>query len=65
MPPNWFMADPTVIERAFQIAREGKVINVADLQKQLIHEGFAEAPSHFRSKALKDQLSALCNKNRR
>lgn len=50
---------PPLLERAFQIARNGAVTSVDDIQRKLGAEGYANVASHFASPSLRKQLKAL------
>lgn len=50
-----------IIERAFEIARSGKVRSITDIRFQLTREGFDHVQSHLSSGALQKQLKGLIN----
>jgi hypothetical protein len=53
--------DPNVsaLERAFQLARSGRVANVDDIKKQLKQEGYDVSPRAFEGPSLRSQLKDL------
>lgn len=53
------MARVTTVERAFELARNGTCRSIADIQRTLKREGYANANMHLESGALKKQLRAL------
>ncbi|BCW89130.1 hypothetical protein sos41_22860 [Alphaproteobacteria bacterium SO-S41] len=52
-------SQPTIIERAFELAASGKIGSLAELRRQLSHEGFALANAHVQGAALTKQLGAI------
>jgi len=54
---------PTMLERAFELARTGEYSNLGDLSKQLRSEGFNLA--QLEGDSLKRQLRAICAAARR
>ena len=54
---------PSVIERAYQLAKSGRCATVADIRAQLEVEGYATAGA-VRGTALVGQLSTLINSAR-
>jgi hypothetical protein len=50
---------PSVIERAFQLARSGRCATVADIRLQLTEEQYTTAESVIRGGALINQLKIL------
>jgi hypothetical protein len=50
---------PSVIERAFEIAKSGKVANVADLRKQLTAEGYSNNAQFLTGRSLSNQLTRM------
>ena len=50
---------PSVVERAFQIAKIGKVANIAALRKQLTDEGYANAVQALAGRSLANQLTRM------
>jgi hypothetical protein len=50
---------PSVVERAFQIAKSGKVANIAALRKQLTDEGYANAVQALAGRSLANQLTRM------
>jgi len=49
---------PSVIERAFQVAKSGKVSNTEQLRKQLRQEGYSNTDS-LRGRSLLQQISRM------
>lgn len=47
-----------IIERAFQIAREGRATSVTDIKAMLIREGYEAAPQHLTGLGIGRQLKA-------
>jgi len=52
------MSRPTIVERAFEIAKEGGFTSWEKLEAQLSREGYENVSAHLRSKTLRDQLLA-------
>ena len=50
---------PSVVERAFQIAKSGKVPNIAELRKQLSEEGYGNATQALAGRSLANQLTRM------
>ena len=50
---------PSVIERAFEISKSGKVANVADLRKQLTAEGYSNNAQFLAGRSLSNQLTRM------
>ena len=50
---------PSVIERAFQIAKSGTVGSVADLSGQLVAEGYANAEQILAGRSLSLQVTRM------
>jgi hypothetical protein len=50
---------PSVVERAFQIAKSGKVANIAALRKQLSEEGYGNAAQALAGRSLANQLTRM------
>lgn len=50
---------PSIIERAFQLAKSGRYATVGDIRKQLDREQYASTASYVRGGALLGQLRAL------
>lgn len=50
---------PSIIERAFQLAKSGRYPTVGDIRKQLDHEKYTAAESYVRGGALVAQLKSL------
>jgi hypothetical protein len=55
---------PSVVERAFQIAKSGKVENVSALQAQLAEEGYANSTQALAGRALSNQLMRMITESR-
>ena len=50
---------PGVIERAFQVAKSGKVSNIKDLQTQLAEEGYSNLIVVLSGRSLRQQISRM------
>jgi len=50
---------PGVIERAFQIAKSGKVSSIKDLRAQLAGEGYSNATVVISGRSLGQQISRM------
>jgi hypothetical protein len=50
---------PTIIERAFELARAGSCVNVSDIRTQLKRERYDAVEMHIQG-SLAKQLLALC-----
>jgi hypothetical protein len=50
---------PSVIERAFQVAKSGKVANIAELRAQLAKEGYSNVAMALTGRALGQQISRM------
>jgi len=50
---------PGVIERAFQVAKSGKVSNIKDLRTQLAEEGYSNATVILTGRSLRQQISRM------
>ena len=50
---------PGVIERAFQIAKSGKVGNIKDLRTQLAEEGYSNVTVVLTGRSLRQQISRM------
>jgi hypothetical protein len=50
---------PSIIERAFQVAKSGKVSDIGQLRKQLAAEGYANAATALTGRSLQQQLSRM------
>lgn len=53
---------PTIIERAFQLARSGEYEQAAQIARALRLERYESVASHFGSASLKRQLVAECQR---
>lgn len=51
--------DTPLIQRAIEIAREGRCTMVSDIARQLKGEGYGQAHNHLSAPTLKKQLNAL------
>jgi hypothetical protein len=52
------MSQPTILERAFELARSGKHTTVSELREALQAEGFD--PKRLQGPSLQKQLRQLC-----
>ncbi|HEY1613110.1 MAG TPA: hypothetical protein VGF97_05365 [Rhizomicrobium sp.] len=61
------MADarPTMLERAFEIARSGKATDCHDIEKQLAREGYGSAALAGEGRILRKQVGDLCKSAKR
>lgn len=50
---------PSLLERAYQIARSGECAGLSDLRKQLRAEGHQQIEGHLSGLALRRELAAL------
>lgn len=50
---------PSIIERAFQLAKSGRYATVGDIRKQLDREKYTASASYVRGGALVAQLRSL------
>ena len=50
---------PSVIERAFQVAKSGKVDNIKDLRSQLAGEGYSNVTMALTGRSLVQQISRM------
>jgi len=50
---------PSVIERAFQVAKSGKVSDIKQLRQQLAGEGYTNAAHALTGRSLQQQLSRM------
>lgn len=50
------MNELTTVERAFRLARSGKVRTISELRKALRNEGFAAADQHREGRSIQRQL---------
>jgi hypothetical protein len=58
IPYNARMSRPTILERAFELARTGEYSNVTELRRALIAEGFTT--KQLEGRALQKQLRQVC-----
>jgi hypothetical protein len=49
----------TTVERAFEVARSGRVRTITEIRAQLVREGFEKAHAHLNGTGLQKQLRAL------
>lgn len=54
------MSRPTLIERAYEMARSGDHISTPSIQKALSRERYANAEDHLSGRAIRLELNALC-----
>jgi hypothetical protein len=47
------------IERAYQIAKSGRCVELKDVRRQLIREGYEGVEAHFSGSSIKRELNAL------
>jgi hypothetical protein len=52
-------SNKSVIERAFELAREGKISTLEDLERTLSREGYHDARAQLSSPALRLQLRTM------
>jgi hypothetical protein len=50
---------PSVVERAFEIAKSGKAANIVELRKQLTAEGYANNAQFLAGRSLSNQLTRM------
>jgi hypothetical protein len=50
---------PGIIERAFQVAKSGKVGNIKELRLQLAEEGYSNVTSALTGRSLAQQISRM------
>lgn len=53
------MSEHGIIQRAFALAESGRFRDVAELEKALRGEGFAQVTDHLSSRSLRIQLKSL------
>jgi len=53
-------ARPHVIERAYQIARTGVCLTIAEIERHLKSEGYDGVDTHLADKELRRELLLLC-----
>ncbi|MFL6843547.1 MAG: hypothetical protein ACJ8ER_01540 [Allosphingosinicella sp.] len=59
------MSDPTLLERAFDLARSGRFASVADIRTALKRERYEQVEAHLAGPSIARQLRALCEEARR
>lgn len=52
-------APPSIIERAFQLAKSGEYDTVSDIRKQLVAENYSSTTSYLQGSSLTGQLRRL------
>jgi hypothetical protein len=52
---------PTLMERAYQLARSGKVSGPAEIKDQLSAEGYSDVIAHISGPTLLADLRRLCD----
>jgi hypothetical protein len=50
---------PTVVERAFELARSGQLKSFSAIRRHLSDEGYLNVRSHFDGRFIKEQLLAI------
>jgi hypothetical protein len=50
---------PSVIERAFQVAKSGKVSNIGQVRLQLAKEGYSNVAAALTGRSLSQQISRM------
>ena len=50
---------PSVVERAFQIAKSGSAANIAELRRQLVADGYANAEQMLGNRSLALQVTRM------
>jgi hypothetical protein len=50
---------PSVIERAFQVAKSGKVSNIGQVRSQLAKEGYPNVAATLAGRSLSQQISRM------
>jgi hypothetical protein len=55
-----FRDRPTVIERAYQLARSGQCGGIGDVRSRLMSEGYLDTLPQLAGAGLKRELSRLC-----
>lgn len=53
------MNTPSLIERAYELARSGECLGLSDLRKRLRAEGYGHIESHLSGLGLRRELTAL------
>ncbi len=53
------MGEPSLVERAFELARTGRVTSIADIERKLGQERYGNVAGHLASPSLRKQLKAL------
>lgn len=54
---------PSVIERAFELARSGTCSSVQEVAQRLKREGFESVEAHLAGMSIRRQLKELCSTN--
>ena len=55
---------PSVVERAFEIAKSGKEANIPDLRKQFTAEGYSNNAQFLAGRSLSNQLTRMIDEAR-
>ena len=55
------MDQPTIVERAFALARSGECDGVSDVRRRLKDEQLSSIDAHLAGPSIKRQLSQLCS----
>ena len=59
----WLGAMADIVQRAFELAREGKCQNIRHLEVALIKEGFDEVRMHLSGVFIRKQIYAIMKKH--
>lgn len=54
------MDQPTILERAFALARSGECGGVSDVRRRLKEEQFSSIDAHLAGPSIKRQLTQIC-----
>lgn len=54
----------STIERAFEIAREGKAARLEEIARQLLREGYSDVHGHLDGATIRSQLMQLVQASR-
>jgi hypothetical protein len=58
------MDEPSILERAFALAKSGECEGMKDIRRRLKEEQFGSIEAHFAGRSIKRQLLELCEKAR-
>jgi hypothetical protein len=58
------MEQPSIVERAFALAKSGECEGVGDIRRRLKEEQFGSVEAHLAGRSIKRQLVELCSKAR-